>query len=65
MEYEEIVRIGLSFPDVEESLSYGTPCLKRKKGLMIRLKEDGETSVVKLDWGNRNRLLLESPDPSL
>ena len=62
MTYDEIVRIGLEKDDVEETTSYGTPCLKRKGDFMLRLKEDGESIAVKLDWDTHDRLLDDNPD---
>ena len=62
MTYEEIVRIGLEFPDVVHTLAWGTPALKRKKAFMISLKEDGESIVVRLDWDNHDCLLADHPD---
>ena len=62
MTYDDIVRIGLTFEDVEEALSWGTPGLKRKGKFMLRLKEDGETIAVKLDWDTHDRLLEEAPE---
>jgi hypothetical protein len=52
----------LELPDVAEAMSYGTPCLKRKGKFMLRLKEDGESIAVKLDWDTHDRLLAERPD---
>lgn len=61
MEYDDFVRIALDLPDTEEGMSYGTPGVKRKKRFMFRLKEDGESVAVKLDWENHDRLMLENP----
>ncbi len=62
MDYDDIVRIGMEFEGVEEGFSYRTPGLKRDGRFMLRLKEDGETIAVKLDWETHDRLLEESPD---
>lgn len=62
MTYDDMVAIALELPDVAEGMSYGTPALKRGKRLMLRLKEDGESVAVKLDWDTRDRLLAERPD---
>ena len=48
-------------PEVEESTSYGTPALKLCKTLLARLKEDGETLVVKTTFAERERLLAAAP----
>jgi len=62
MTFEDIVKIGLELPDVVDGLIWGTPGLKRKKRFMLRLKEDGESLAVKLDWDNHDRLLAAYPN---
>jgi len=49
-------------PEVEESTSYGTPALKLCKTLLARLKEDGETLVLRTTFADRERLLSAAPD---
>lgn len=60
--YEQAKRIGLAFPEVAESTSYGTPALKVRGKLMIRLKEDDETLVCRSSWEERERRLALAPD---
>lgn len=62
MTFEQIVSIGLEWPDVAESTSYRTPSLKRKGKFMLRLKEDGDDLAVKLDWDHHDRLLALHPE---
>lgn len=50
-----------ALPGVEEGTSYGTPALKVRGKLFIRLKEDGETIVVRTDSFERDHLLRTSP----
>ena len=50
MTYEDVVRIGLAKPDVEDTMAWGTPALNRKKRFMIRLGNDGDHIVVRMDW---------------
>ncbi len=63
---------GVSFDDVSavarkllpgtvESTSYGTPALKVKNKLLARLKEDGETLVVRMDPVSRDLVLRADP----
>ena len=54
--------MGRALPDVVESTSYGTPALKVKGKLLVRLKEDGETLVMRMDFVNRDLLLRAEPD---
>ena len=49
-------------PDVVDTITWGTTGLKRKKRFMLRLKEDGESIAVRLDWTNHDRLLALHPD---
>jgi hypothetical protein len=44
-----IRNIMSSFPQTEESTSYGTPAYKVNKKLLLRLKEDGKTLVLHSD----------------
>jgi len=60
--YEQAKRIALTFPEVVESTSYGTPALKVRGKLMLRLKEDDETLVCRTTWEERERRLALEPD---
>ena len=60
--YKKIVKQSLALPDVVESTSYGTAALKVGGKLMIRLKEDGETIVIRTTWEERERLLTVYPE---
>jgi hypothetical protein len=60
--YADVVKIAREMPEVEESTSYGTPALKVGKVLLARLKEDGETLVLKTTFADRERLLKAAPD---
>jgi hypothetical protein len=46
MTFDDVRAIALAWPEVEDSLSYGTPALKVRKKLMARVKEDGDTLVL-------------------
>src|SRR5262245_7078903 len=59
--YADVCRIALELPDVAESTSYGTPALKVLKVLLARLKEDGETLVLRTTFADRQRLLAAAP----
>jgi hypothetical protein len=49
-------------PGVEESTSYGTPALKVKGRLLARLKEDGESLVVRIGLVEREALMDSAPE---
>jgi hypothetical protein len=55
-------KFARTLPGVTESTSYGTPALKLKGKLFARLKEDGETLVLRMDPVNRDLLLRAEPD---
>jgi len=62
LSYADVVVHALTLPMVEESTSYGTPALKVRGKLIVRLWEDETIMVVKTDWDERERLLATYPD---
>jgi hypothetical protein len=60
--FDQVCDVGMQLPGVERSTSYGTPALKVKGGLFARLKEDGETLVLKVDMVSRDHMLRAQPD---
>jgi hypothetical protein len=46
MTFDDIRKLALAWPEVEDGTSYGTPALKVRKKLLARLKEDGDSLVV-------------------
>ena len=60
--FADVSRFGTALPGVVESTSYGTPALKVDGKLLVRLKEDGETLVLRMDFVNRDLLLRAEPD---
>lgn len=60
--FSEVSKLGRALPGVTESTSYGTPALKVEGKLLARLKEDGETLVLRMDFVNRDLLLRAEPD---
>ena len=60
--YETIRRIAGAFPHVEESTSYGTPALKVKGKLFVRLREDPDSLVVKMPFDQREEMMANDPD---
>jgi len=51
-------------PEVVESTSYGTPSLKVRGKFLARLREDGGTLVVRVDFDSRDSMLRLRPDVS-
>lgn len=60
--FADVVQLGRELPDVVESTSYGTPALKLRGKLLVRLKEDGQTLVLMTTIEERERLLTAAPD---
>jgi len=59
--YNVVRKLALAMPGVEDSRSYGTPALKVRGRLLARLKEDGRTLVVIVDFGMREALMQAEP----
>ena len=59
--YDDVRAVALDLPCVVEGSSYGTPALKVGRKLFLRLKEDGVTLVVRMDWVERQLLLRSAP----
>ena len=60
--FDTVCDLARDLTGVEVSTSYGTPALKVHGKLLARLKEDGETLVLRTDAFERAHLLLTSPD---
>jgi hypothetical protein len=56
-----VCRLALKLPGVEQGFSYGTPALRVRKRFLARLKEDGETMAIKIDFADRDVLLEMDP----
>lgn len=61
--YDAVRRIALTFSNVEESTSYGTPALKVKGKLFVRWRneEDPDTIVLKMPLDQREELMAADP----
>ena len=46
MTFDDVRTITLAWPEVEDGTSYGTPALKVRKKMLVRLKEDGDSLVI-------------------
>lgn len=59
--WASVCRMALRLPGVTRGTSYGTPALHVRKRFLARLKEDGETMAVKMDFADRDVLLEAEP----
>jgi len=62
MTYDEVRKLALQLPNVEEGKSYGTAALKVKKKLFVRLKEEGDVIVLKMPFDQREAMMAEAPE---
>ena len=61
--WKDVVEIGRRLPEVEEGTWFRTPCLRVRKKSFCRMKEDGETLVVRVvDLEDKEALLRSDPD---
>lgn len=59
--FETVREIALTLPHTAESTSYGTPSFKVKGNFLCRLKEDGDTLVLKIDEYEKEALIALDP----
>ena len=60
MTYDDVRKIALVWPEVEDGSSYGTPALKVRKKLLVRLKEDNDSLVMPGVPQDERAMLVES-----
>jgi hypothetical protein len=60
--FETVRQLALALSGVEEGLSYGTPAFRVRGKLLARLREDGESLVVKIDLDERELLMGADPE---
>ena len=59
MTFDDVRELAQGLPEAEESTAYGTPCLRVRKKMFARLREDGTTLVVRVDPLEREALLAD------
>lgn len=61
--WADVVAAGRALPETEEGTWFRTPCLRVRTKSFCRMKEDGETLVVKVvDLEDKDALLRSDPD---
>lgn len=60
--YDLVRRLALKLPNVEEGTSYGTPALKVKGKLFVRLREEGDAIVLRTTFEQREGLMADDPE---
>lgn len=61
-DFDLVRQAALALPGVEDGTSYGTPALKVRGKLLVRLKEDGESFVLIVDFDARDILMRADPE---
>ncbi len=61
MTYETVRQLARALPGVEEGTSYGTPAFRVRGKLLVRLRDDGDSLVVKTDFDEREMLMRADP----
>lgn len=62
MTYEALRKIGLALPNAVEGTSYGTPALKVKGKLLVRLRPDLDAIVIPTSFEQRDELMAGDPE---
>jgi hypothetical protein len=60
--YDAVRKIGLTLPNVAEGTSYGTPALKVKGKLFVRLRPDLDAIVISASFEQREELMAGDPE---
>ena len=60
--YDTVRKVGLTLPNVEESTSYGTPALKVKGKLFVRLHQDLDKIVLAMPFDRREEMMAADPE---
>jgi hypothetical protein len=60
MTFDDVRKLVLRWPEVEDGTCYGTPALKVRKRMLARLKEDGDSLVMPGVSQDEREMLVES-----
>ncbi|SDT15618.1 MmcQ/YjbR family DNA-binding protein [Bradyrhizobium canariense] len=62
MTFDDVRKLTLAWPEVEDGTSYGTSALKVRKKMLARLKEDGDSLVMPgIPADERDMLVASQP----
>jgi len=61
MTFDTVCKLASALPGAEEGTSYGTPAIKVAGKLLARLKEDGETLVIRIGFEERSIEMERDP----
>jgi len=60
--YEDVRKLAIAQPHVAEGTSYGAPALKVKGKLFVRLREDLDSTVLKMPFERREEMIEADPE---
>ena len=60
--FDEVRRMALALPEAREGTWYGTPGFHVRRKYFLRLRDDGETIVLRINFFERGYLLEAEPD---
>ena len=60
--FDDVRRMAMALPEATEGTSYGTPAFQVRKKTFVRLKEDGESIVLRINVFERDYLLQAEPE---
>ena len=60
MTFDDVRHFALAWPEVEDGTSYGTPALKVRKKMLVRLKEDDDSLVMPSVLHDERAMLVET-----
>ncbi len=60
--FEQVRLAARAFPGIEDSTSYGTPALKVRGKLLLRLHQGGDCFVLRADLLDREILIQSDPE---
>jgi hypothetical protein len=55
-------KLALALPGVDEGTSYGTPAFHVRRKFLLRLKEDGQSIAIRMDFVDRDVLMQIDPE---
>jgi hypothetical protein len=58
--FDDVRKMTLAWPEVEDGTSYGTPALRVRKKLLVRLREDDDSLVMLGVPQDERDMLVES-----
>ena len=62
VKFEAVRRMALTLDNVEEGTSYGTPAFKVRGALFLRLHQDLDSLVVRMNFEQREEMMTADPE---